>query len=177
MRTLFTFFLLTYTFLSYAQFGPYSQPVKPAEWVAPFDLNLYRESLINKQQQAERQQQMIQEYLRQKEENERYEAEQQRGKFYRQRNQVISWYNSQSNRTIPTNGWHKVWMFNETDFNYGQRQVYVDGGTITKYYKNEETSFIVDYSSRINNGYARVTIHSSGESSNDASITEIYFLE
>lgn len=177
MQIFFTLSFLLLASLTYGQIGPYSQPVPPARYVPPMDLNLYREGLIYKQQQAERQQQMAQEYLRQKQ----YEAEQQkieeREKYYRQRNQVMSWYNSQSNRPIPQNGWHKVWMFTEEDFNYGQRQVYVENGMITQYYKNEKTSFIVDYSSSISNGYARITIHLSNESSTDASIKEIFFLK
>jgi hypothetical protein len=36
-----------------AVFGPYTQPVKPAEWVDPLDLNLYAKGTMYKQQLAE----------------------------------------------------------------------------------------------------------------------------
>jgi len=35
-------------------FSPYSQPVKPAEWVDPMDLNLYAKNMMYKQQMAEK---------------------------------------------------------------------------------------------------------------------------
>ena len=36
-----------------AVFGPYTQPVKPAEWVDPLDLNMYAKGMAYKQQLAE----------------------------------------------------------------------------------------------------------------------------
>jgi hypothetical protein len=40
-------------------FTPYTQPVKPAEWVAPFNLDLYGKGLMYKQQMAEKNLQSI----------------------------------------------------------------------------------------------------------------------
>lgn len=37
-----------------ATFGPYTQPVKPAEWVDPLDLNMYAKGMMYKQELAEK---------------------------------------------------------------------------------------------------------------------------
>ena len=37
-----------------AVFGPYTQPVKPAEWVDPLDLNMYAKGMMYKQEMAEK---------------------------------------------------------------------------------------------------------------------------
>lgn len=147
--------------------NPY-QVVKPAEWIDPMDLNLYREGLIYKQRQA--QQQL---------EHARYEAEREKieeqNKFIRARNEVVTWHNS---RTVPilADGWYKCWIFQQENFLYGQRQVYISNNKITQYYKDQSVTFIVDYSSDLNNGYAKITIRTNTESSTESRLTEIFIL-
>jgi hypothetical protein len=144
------------------------QVVKPAEWVAPMDLNLLREGLIYKQRQA--QQQL---------EYERYEAEREEieknNKFIRARNEIIDWHNSRTVTSLP-DGWYKCWIFQQERVTYGQRQVYISNNKITQYYKDQSVTFIVDYSSDINNGYAKITIRTNTESSTEARLTEIFIL-